>query len=91
MIIFQFCDVNLYHVSVNSSHRGAQSHRVLLIPILVLSTEESMPWHGDLRAETGDLSTGEQEDRSFIDRRTRGQEFYRQENKRTGVLLTGEP
>ena len=35
-----------------------------------------MPWHGDLRAETDDLLTGEQEDRSFIDRRT-------------GVLLIG--
>ena len=34
-----------------------------------------MPWHGDLRAETGDLSTGEQGDRSFIDRRTLEQEL----------------
>ena len=75
VIIFQFCDVNLYHVSVNSSHRGAQSHRVFLISILVLSTEESMPWHGNLRAETGDLSTGEQGDRSFIDRGTVEQEL----------------
>ena len=29
-------------------------------------TEGSMPWHGDLRAETGDLLTGEQLDRSLL-------------------------
>ena len=29
-----------------------------------------MPWHGDLRAETGDLLIGEQENKVFIDSRT---------------------
>ena len=33
---------------------------LFLSPIRVISTEGSMPWHGDLRAETGDLLTGEQ-------------------------------
>ena len=31
----------------------SQRHGVFLIPILVLSTEGNLPWHGDLRAETG--------------------------------------
>ncbi|MDE6255958.1 MAG: hypothetical protein K2M39_07160, partial [Muribaculaceae bacterium] len=45
---------------------------LFLFPIRVISAEERMPWHGDLRAETGyffDRRTGEQ---AFLDKRTEG-------------------
>ena len=43
-------------------HRGTE---FFLCLGMVLSTEENMPWHGDLRAETVIFLTIELEDRSF--------------------------
>ena len=48
------------HIPLTELRGGTE---LFLFPIRVISAEGSMPWHGDLRAETGDFLTGEQENR----------------------------
>ena len=53
MIFFYFCDYIYTMIQQNlltELHKGTEFY---FCSIQVISTEGNMPWHGDLRAETG--------------------------------------
>ena len=58
---------NPSHIPLTEWRGGTE---LFLSPIRVLSAEGSMPWHGDLRAETGIFSIAELNEYSLNYRRT---------------------